>query len=721
MSAPNRVPDSQPSSEIGDEPPPSIVEPDLENCFRILIATDNHIGYAEKDPVRGQDSINTFREILELARDHDVDFILLAGDLFHENRPSRTCMHQTIALLREFTLGDKPIEFELLSDPMDGSTPGFSFPAVNYEDPNINIAIPVFSIHGNHDDPQGTGPEGALCALDVLSVSGVLNYFGKSDLVADESAADNPEKGIHIRPVLLRKGTTHVALYGCGNIRDQRMYQELRANKVKMFMPTGGDVPDSEWFNILLVHQNRVRHGPQNYVPENMFDDSMRLVIWGHEHDCRITPESVADKNYFITQPGSSVATSLAPGEAVPKHVGLLSIQGSQFQLEELPLKTVRPFELDEVVLSYAAEQGAVDLNDRDSITSFLREQVEALILQAKKNWKERNNGSTKNMMLPLIRLKVETTDAKEMVNPVRFGQEYVNRVANPRDILQYYRKKKNERKVKNNPDMPNINDDEWEEDPESLTADERLSKLRMATLVKQYLQAQSLDVLVENGMEDAVMRFVDKDDKDAIKDFVADTLRMVGRKMKEREVKEDDVDLAMAEAKEKEYNRYADSNPVPSQSVKGKNKQRDSDVDSMMASDDDMDMDEMPTQQRAPVRRATANQPVRSAKGKGKQPLFENASEEEEDEEEEEEEEEEPAPKKGRGRAAAASTKKAPAKKPPARTPAKSTTKAPAGRRPAVSQPSTGRGVTQSQLTFSRSGTGKAAAVPIELSSDED
>lgn len=45
-----------------------------------------------------------------------------------------------------------------------------------------------------------------------------------------------------------------------------------------------------------------------------------------------------------------------------------------------------------------------------------------------------------------LLKLQVETTDAKEMVNPVRFGQEYVNRVANPRDILQYYRKKKSER-----------------------------------------------------------------------------------------------------------------------------------------------------------------------------------------------------------------------------------------------------------------------------------
>jgi double-strand break repair protein MRE11 len=29
------------------------------------------------------------------------------------------------------------------------------------------------------------------------------------------------------------------------------------------------------------------------------------------------------------------------------------------------------------------------------------------------------------------------------MINPVRFSQEYINRVANSKDILQYYRKKK--------------------------------------------------------------------------------------------------------------------------------------------------------------------------------------------------------------------------------------------------------------------------------------
>jgi double-strand break repair protein MRE11 len=145
----------------------------------------------------------------------------------------------------------------------------------------------------------------------------MLNYFGKVDLSPDDAQADN--KGIKIRPVLLRKGSTHLAMFGVGNVKDARMHYELRSNRVKMFMPSGGDVADDDWFNMLLIHQNRVAHGPQQSVPEGMFDDSIKLVVWGHEHDCRIWPEAVEGKPYYITQPGSSVATSLAPGEALPK------------------------------------------------------------------------------------------------------------------------------------------------------------------------------------------------------------------------------------------------------------------------------------------------------------------------------------------------------------------------------------------------------------------
>lgn len=48
-----------------------------EDTIRILLATDNHIGYLERDPIRGQDSINTFREILQLAVKNDVGYTLL--------------------------------------------------------------------------------------------------------------------------------------------------------------------------------------------------------------------------------------------------------------------------------------------------------------------------------------------------------------------------------------------------------------------------------------------------------------------------------------------------------------------------------------------------------------------------------------------------------------------------------------------------------------------
>lgn len=42
--------------------------------------------------------------------------LLLAGDLFHENRPSRTALYQTMAALREFTMGPRPVSLEVISE-----------------------------------------------------------------------------------------------------------------------------------------------------------------------------------------------------------------------------------------------------------------------------------------------------------------------------------------------------------------------------------------------------------------------------------------------------------------------------------------------------------------------------------------------------------------------------------------------------------------------------
>ena len=64
--------------------------------------------------------------------------------------------------------------------------------------------------------------------------------------------------------------------------------------------------------------------------------------------------------NFSVIQPGSSVATSLMPGEAVPKHVAVLSITGRDYKLDPIRLKTVRPFVMREIVL--AEEKEAVRL-----------------------------------------------------------------------------------------------------------------------------------------------------------------------------------------------------------------------------------------------------------------------------------------------------------------------------------------------------------------------
>lgn len=63
--------------------------------------------------------------LIQISTPFQVDFILLGGDLFHENKPSRTTLHQVMGLLREYTLGDKPVSIELLSNPNDGRPEGY--------------------------------------------------------------------------------------------------------------------------------------------------------------------------------------------------------------------------------------------------------------------------------------------------------------------------------------------------------------------------------------------------------------------------------------------------------------------------------------------------------------------------------------------------------------------------------------------------------------------
>ncbi|CAM9956916.1 unnamed protein product, partial [Ectocarpus sp. 13 AM-2016] len=258
----------------------------------IMVATDSHLGrvYMERDPVRGKDSFAAFEEMLLLAKERKVDFVLLGGDLFHENKPSRRTLYQTMDILRRHCMGDEPVSFQIISEQAHnfkdrrgtvltttrGTPPLFGH--VNYEDPYFSVGLPIFSIHGNHDDPTREGGVEALAALDLLHVANLVNYFGKSNKVDD----------VEVNPILIQKGLTKVALYGMGSMRDERLNRMWQQKKVRFLRPLEDD-GGKDFFNVFVLHQNRdLGRGKKNCIHESMIPEWIDLVIWGHEHECQV-------------------------------------------------------------------------------------------------------------------------------------------------------------------------------------------------------------------------------------------------------------------------------------------------------------------------------------------------------------------------------------------------------------------------------------------------
>ncbi|KAG8527726.1 Double-strand break repair protein mus-23 [Bacidia gigantensis] len=691
------------------------------DTIRVLVATDNHVGYAERDAIRGEDSWRSFHEIMCLAKARDVDMVLLAGDLFHDNKPSRKSMFNVMRSLRMNCYGDKPCELEMLSDNSEVFQGAFNY--VNYEDPDINVAIPVFSIHGNHDDPSG---EGHLAALDILQTAGLLNYYGRTP------ESDN----VQIKPVLLQKGRTKLALYGMSNIRDERMFRTFRDGKVKFFQP---GTQKQDWFNLMSVHQNHHAYTDTGYLPENFLPDFMDLVVWGHEHECLIDPTYNPETNFHVMQPGSSVATSLMPGEAVPKKVAILTVTGKEFKSEPIRLKSVRPFVMKEIVLSEEKEamKLAKKANNRTELTRFLEGIVNVMIDEANQEWEDAQDSGERDdehePPLPLIRLRVEYSAPEggnfDCENPQRFSNRFVNKVANTSDVVQFHRRKAGGRKKA-------TANGEAELPEDNLLESSALDSVKIEKLVKEFLAAQSLTILPQNLFGDAVSQFVDKDDKHAMEQFLVENLsKQVELLLQMDHVDEDALLDAMEQGKSHLEELFAKGLATKPKRAKWKPRPDDWDSDlngdwhdnpmSLNRSDHEAEMDSDVTlpkvapktrgRQAAAPKKAAPAKKAPAKNSRSKKQVVESDEDDEEDvvmfdgsgNDEDESESQlfipEPAPKRGGRKAAAAPAKKAAAKA-PARMPA----------RAAKSQP--GR---QSQLSFTQAMKSQTQ-VKAEISGDE-
>ena len=231
--------------------------------------------------------------------------------------------------------------------------------------------------------------------------------------------AEALEDGLKVKPVLLQKGDTKLALYGMGNIRDDRFVFELTNRRINLYRPAQD--PD-DWFNIILVHQNRwgfpslsssslplrrpltlslccsrrqrcarsqqlgagrgvwrggqpgrvgprarlhragapaARHGPA----------VLHHTAWQQHRDesrqGRGDPE--VRLSLSLSRRLSACVLRRLTLSAPRRHVGLLKIQGKEWEFEPIRLRSVRPFVFEEISL-YEYHEDQKD--DRKKLTS---------------------------------------------------------------------------------------------------------------------------------------------------------------------------------------------------------------------------------------------------------------------------------------------------------------------------------------------------------------
>ena len=356
-------------------------------------------------------------------------------------------------------------------------------------------------------------------------------------------------------------------------------------------------------------------------------------------------------------QPGSSVATSLMPGEAVPKHVAILTITGRDFKVQPIRLKTVRPFVMKEVILSEEKEvkKYAKKENNRPDLTRYLISVVDDLIEQAKAEWLEIQDEVDQDEELeipkPLIRIRVEYSAPDggnfDCENPQRFSNRFVGRVANVNDVVQFYRKKAGmTRKAQNGAELPE----------ESILAQLSIDSVKVEKLVREFLTAQSLTILPQNSFGDAVSQFVDKDDKHAMEMFVNESLsNQIKHLMKVDQYDDDDMQAAMDQYKSKLEELFAAGHLKKAKKAKLKPRPDnwDSDLDGewgdqpgalilsdLEAGEGDDEVASLPSAKSVPKGRgkaAASKKPTAAAKkappakaGRGKKKIAEEESEEE-------------------------------------------------------------------------------------------
>jgi len=162
--------------------------------FSFVHVADLHLGYSQYNlDARRQDFENAFKEVVDKTIELKPDFMLIAGDFFHQARPSNVTLETAIT------------NFRRLRD----------------------AGIPVLAVDGGHDSAPNiiTGT-----ILNPLDSAGLLRYLPRH-----EGASWRNES---------------CYVYGVPNFRTRRKTDEL----LPLFLDQNKPTPDPSLFNIFIFH-----------------------------------------------------------------------------------------------------------------------------------------------------------------------------------------------------------------------------------------------------------------------------------------------------------------------------------------------------------------------------------------------------------------------------------------------------------------------------------
>lgn len=353
-------------------------EPLKKPALRILIFTDNHLGFKEDHPLRGKDSFEAVEEILSVGVDpaNRIDFALQSGDLFHELFPSHECICKTFRIFEKHVFGEKEEgNFDFVP------VPGLNESNMNFMSTEKKVKLPIVGIHGNHDYPMHISRDSAY---EMLSITKNISYIGKCPDITK----------LVLTPVVFKHKELPlaVAIYGIGYIKDIQLTTLLEQKRY-----TIDQVPEEiskhyNVFSILLFHQNRfkgeaAKGGPVS-IKYSQLPEGFDLVIWGHEHDCFTSLIHSENPRCDIYQPGSSVSTSFTEGEALHKHFGIVEVNSdASFNMEYVRLKTAREMICKEKEYIFFKEADNLALpRTNEEIASEIKAFINEMIEEAHKS-----------------------------------------------------------------------------------------------------------------------------------------------------------------------------------------------------------------------------------------------------------------------------------------------------------------------------------------------